>query len=747
MTAPDDLQPRTRLAVLIATALFGVAQVAFNVLPDPAAYAVLIAGPFIAMAMHRERFAAFVRAAFNDVNADPGKSRYAVILGFLFLGAALVFLEIRDPFYFTEDDNFTMGPVAIAAARGFMAGEFPTWNPYQYMGQPTSVQSMYGLTYPFTYLAFAVVHWLGHDEAYVELLVIGHILAGYFAMCWAARTLKVRPLLAATASLTFILSGTALMIARDYATMAPLYVWMPLLIVAAERLRTTTAGLKWAMLTALAIGLFCHSGNGQMWVYGVLFFGLALLLNLSRKSWPWITVAALFSLSMSLLLIVPQMWFVRTLQRQAASDAGIAEFWASLILPTPLTRSGHPQAFPITWDLMTPFYYAGTTLTLITIGALVLLLAVALHGRRLQTAIAFARQNAWLLCAGIAVCMAFGDESLLWNAMKHVPVVDRFGGPWKMVVFIHLFSALAAAVIVERLLNAYRIRPRFEYALVAVTLALTAYSVYTCRGSFTNFGDRPYPELPREMAALLKADPVSTRGRIMAASLGHYQDPGYVEGLARNFASWYELSNVHGYDRFVAITDAARKEGLRWHRDYVGAARAYGVRWFIVHRSSLAWFRQQEPRIWHPRVDPFFPRVIETVIPYASKRLQRPDLVLWELPDVDPLAFVVADKRPLPIELRQNGVNVDVRGAGNAVVVNFLHRPGFSARLDGTPVPHEEDEWGRIVVRVPAGAQRLEVRYAPPWRTAAVAAACVFLAGVVLAVILRRTASQAVGTA
>ena len=739
MAAPDDLRPRTRLAVLLATALLGIAQIAFNVLPDPAAYALLIAGPFIAMAMNKEKFTGFVRVAFSDVNADSSKSRYAAMFAFLFLLAALVFLEWRQPFYFTEDDNFTMGPVAIAAARGFMAGDFPTWNPYQYMGQPTSVQSMYGLTYPFTYLAFAIVHWLRHDEAYVELLVIGHILAGYFAMYWAARTLKVRPLLAATSSLTFILSGTALMIARDYATMAPLYVWMPLLIVAAERLRTTASGLKWAVLTALAIGLFCHSGNGQMWVYGVLFFGLALLLNVSRKAWPWIAVAALFSLSLSLLLIVPQMWFVRTLQREPASHAGIAEFWLSLLLPTPLTRSGHPQAFPIKWDLMTPFYYAGTTLTLITLGALVLLLAVALHGRRLQTAIAFVRQNAWLLCAGIAICMAFGDQSLLWNAMKHVPVVDRFGGPWKLVIFFHLFSALAAAVIVERLLSAYRIRPRVEYALVTVTLVLVGYSVYTTRGAFTSFGDQPYPELPRELVALLKADPPSTRGRIMAASLGHYQDPGYVEGLARNFASWYELSNVHGYDRFVAITEEARQEGLRWHRDYVAAARAYGVRWFIVHRSSMAWFRWQEPRIWHPRVDPFFSRVIETVIPYASKRLRRPDLVLWELPDVDPLAFVVANRKPLPIELRQNGVNVDVRGAQNAIVVNFLNRPGFTAHIDGTPVPHQTDEWGRIVVRVPAGAQRLELRYSPPWRTAAIAAACVFLAGVVLAWIVKRS--------
>lgn len=731
-----ELQPRTRIGILLATAAFGIVQMATDVLPLPAAVAVIVFGPAVAWGLRRERFAAFLRAAFGEI---PGASRGSVAIplaGFALLIVALAFLELRDPYYFTEDDNFTMGPVAIAAARGFMAGEFPTWNPYQFMGQPTSVQSMYGLTYPFTYAAFAAAHWLGRDELYVELLTIGHILAGYFAMYWAARTLKVRPLLAVAATLSFVLSGAALMIARNYATMAPLYLWMPLLIVAAERVRTA-AGLKWAILTALAIGLFCHSGNGQMWVYGVLFFGLALLLNLESRAARWIGVAAIWALAVSLLLIVPQLWFLRTRTPEVPSDAGIGPFWLSLILPAPLTRGGHPQPFAIAWELMTPYYYAGTILTLCTLVALVLLLAIVLHNRRFAAAIAIARQNVWLLCAGVALWMAWGRDAALWNVLEHLPILGSMGGPWKLVVYVHLFSALAGALIVERLLRAYTPR-RVEFAVVAGVLVLTAYGVHTTRGAFTDIADKPYPELPRELAALLYADPVPTRGRILSVAYTYFAEPGYVESLARNFASWYGLSNVHGYDRFVEASEANVREARQWELDPVAAARAYGVRWVILHRSALAWHRLREPFTWHPWLEDAHAEVIERVTPHATVRLRRPNIIVWELPGADALAFTASDRRPLAIELSQTGVAVDVTSAQGAVVVNYLNRPGIVARVDGAPVPHGEDRWGRIVVQMPADARLLEVRYAPPWGAAAVASAITLLAGIVAAFFARR---------
>lgn len=732
-----DLQPRTRVGILLATAAFGVVQVATNLLPFPAAAALLIVGPFIAFAMRRERFAAFARAAFEELPDAGSHARRvaAPLAGFVLLAAAIVFLEWRQPFYFTEDDNFAMGPVTIAAARGFLDGEWPSLNPYQFMGQPTSVQSMYGLTYPVTYLSFAIVHWLGRDGAYVELFVLLHFAAGYWAMYWAARTLKVRPWLAAAATVTFLLSGSALMLSRNYATMAPLIVWTPLLVVAAERVAPR---LRWAVLTAIAIGVFCHSGNGQMWFYAVLLFGVALLLRLSRRTLPWTVVAALFALSIALLLIVPQMWFMRGVSEKPPSSTGIGWAWLAMILPTPITEFAHPQRYPISFELMTPYYFAGGVLSVCVLAVLLLAATAALHARRPAAALALARQNVPLVCAAVALWLAFGRESALWNVLAQLPVTGRFSGPWKAIVYVHLFTALAGAVLIERLLTRYGARRGVVAALLAAMLVLTGYGVYTTRGAFNDFGDVPYPPLSPDVAALVKSGPPTTAGRVMVATLLG-RERGFVDTLSRDFASYYRVSHVLGYDRFVVATAENLRLHRRWRARYVEGARALGVRWLVLHRSALAWQRWSDPFVWSGDADPFEAGLVNDVSPYGVVRLRREHFIVWELPDPDPLAFVAADRRALPVSLSQSRVAVDVRSVRDATtIVNFLSRRGTAMYLDGKPVPHQEDEWGRIVVRVPAGARELQMRYAPPWGTAAVASLAALIAGIVAALIARR---------
>lgn len=63
------------------------------------------------------------------------------------------------------------------------------------------------------------------------------------------------------------------------------------------------------------------------------------------------------------------------------------------------------------------------------------------------------------------------------------------------------------------------------------------------------------------------------------------------------------------------------------------------------------------------------------------------------------------------------GVYVDLRGLNGAqpLVVNFLRWPDMNAYVDGQLTPIQEDEWDRMVVRVPKGAQKLAVLYQSPW--------------------------------
>src|SRR5260370_37533024 len=257
----EDL--RSPMFVGLLTVAMGAVLLTLRLFPWTVLSVFVVIGPVGAAALRSSRVSTLLRSVFSETAIEERRSTLVPFLGFVLAVAPLTFLEWRDHYYFPQDDNFAIGPVAIAALRGAFSHVFPTWNPYQFLGQPTSVQSMYALTYPPTYVFFAILHWLGRDNLYLETFTVAHISLGYWATYWAGRSLKLRPVLAVAASISFTLSGTALMISRSYATMSPLLFWTPLLIVAAERLRRSPIGLKWTATTGLALGYIRHSDHAQ----------------------------------------------------------------------------------------------------------------------------------------------------------------------------------------------------------------------------------------------------------------------------------------------------------------------------------------------------------------------------------------------------------------------------------------------------------------------------------------------------
>ena len=100
----------------------------------------------------------------------------------LFLIGSLVFMEVRDPYYFTQTDTVNEClPMILVGMRDVWRGEFPEYNPYILFGTPLASLGMYGLTYPPLYLSYAIArHLLGNEHATMEVFVIMHLLAGFF---------------------------------------------------------------------------------------------------------------------------------------------------------------------------------------------------------------------------------------------------------------------------------------------------------------------------------------------------------------------------------------------------------------------------------------------------------------------------------------------------------------------------------------------------------------------------------------
>jgi len=87
------------------------------------------------------------------------------VAGFVAVLTALLLLEQSHPYYFTQDDNLAVNlPAILQGCRSLFSGVFPTWNPHQYMGSPSTSLGYYALTYPFTYVSYWLSRTVLHNE-------------------------------------------------------------------------------------------------------------------------------------------------------------------------------------------------------------------------------------------------------------------------------------------------------------------------------------------------------------------------------------------------------------------------------------------------------------------------------------------------------------------------------------------------------------------------------------------------------
>ena len=184
-------------------------------------------------------------AVLNESSCPASPSPFASpLFALVFLGGMLAFLELRQPFYFTQSDNvWVCLPMILTGCRSIWLGEFPEYNPYLFLGSPLGSLGIYSLTYPPTLLSYAVARHVLHQEyATLEVFAFLHIFAGYFATRWLGRKLGLSGLTCNLIALSCVLSGSALIMGRSWFNFLPLIVWLPLLFLGLIRLTEPAAG-------------------------------------------------------------------------------------------------------------------------------------------------------------------------------------------------------------------------------------------------------------------------------------------------------------------------------------------------------------------------------------------------------------------------------------------------------------------------------------------------------------------------
>jgi hypothetical protein len=638
------------------------------------------------------------------------------VIGALFLVSAFAFLEFRQPYYFAQDDALVAEmPGMLEGCRSVWMGVWPDYDPYRLMGGPLAGTGLYSLTYPPTYLAYAVARdVLRNEYALLDVFAALHLAAGYCIMTCLCRRLGMRPMIGCCATLSFLLSGSILIMGRSWHAFMPIVVWMPLLMLAIQRLVERPVDWKWQVGTGVAAGLPFHVGFPQVWVYTVLFVALAIVLlwitgaiswRRMLSAWP----AGFVTLGVVAPLLWPQLLASRNLLRPPPYGTGITSQWIAALLPYPLVKVAHPMGWGSTdVQYMGHFIYFGTVFAILfAVGALLIL---SRSSRKAWS------RNVWLACAMIAMLIAIGDQGLLFYLMSKLPFTGTVNNnPFRALPFFVLFAVVAGGVVIERILRKSSAGARWAGVIPVITLVLLGYHVVMARPSFYTYGFTPFPALGPAIAKRIEGN---TSARMISWTTRRSISPAFASSLPLDLPMVHETPAFSGYDPLLEWGESYRRAERLLGEKPVEALRMYGVRWHLL--SSLLHNRVISP---NPEVNAEERSIkddvaLQAVMPLLHMTAHTNDVRLEELADVSPMAFPETQPTlPLPIGAGGNGIKVSLKHwkDGGKIVVNFLWYPQMRAVVDGEAVKVSHDTWGRMVVDVPAGTTSLRIHYAAGW--------------------------------
>lgn len=624
-------------------------------------------------------------------------------VGIAFLLAMLAMLEWREPFYFSQEDVLIGElPAILFGCRSAWAGEFPEYAPHLFLGGPLASTGMAGLTYPPTYLAFAVARLLGNQNLTADVLSILHVVAGYGATRLLAGRAGMGRMPAVLVALSFVLSGSVLVMGRSWLSFAANAVWLPVMMLFLVRWAERPVGWCWVGGMGVCIGLYFHVGFAQnaALTCGFVLAGavyLAIVGSVPGRRLGSLAAAFLAGAGVAMPVLYQQATLLSGVSRGGHSCGDIVPLVPAFFLPYPLVTADLPMAWGGSGDPR-----AGH---LAFFGGLFAVLAVLEAAAILAFRPPASRTRVWLALAGLAVLLGVGEFGLLWPLVAKLPVIGSFFRyPFRVLPEITLFSCLAGGLVLDRLLRSCHRQRLWEGIVATAALAVLAWHVANCTTAFHKLGFAPYPPLPAVL------DPVvadTGKYRFFADYPWRSAKPAYPQMLPHSLPLVYGLV---GFDATSPLHENATYAAAiaRAKREPTASLRAYGVRWVLEPYPP-------------PGYDVHALRTREIVAGVRAELIARGHaeaVAVSELPGASPFAF--ADSRPtepLPLRFGSSGLDVDVRGlaAGDTVTLNFLHYPKTKLYLDGDPVPATGDDWGRVSVTLPRAGAHLAMRYEPGW--------------------------------
>ena len=679
--------------------------------------------------LRRSRAAAILEQILTPVTSEPPEPQSRLrawawpLAGMGMLLAALAFLEIRQPYFFVQDDVLVLEmPVLLENFRTVWSGHWPRYVPELGMGIGTG-PSMY----PPFYVAYALARNVLRDPyAFLDVSAILHLIGGYWATYVLARRIGQGRAVATLASLSFILSGSVLIMGRSWSSFSAVCLWQPLFLLLLVQLTRKDVGWRWPVGVALVLAMYYYAGFPQTVIIALWFTTFCLVWLVACQRIPlwrlrWLIPAGVLTAALCMPLAYGQLqllnfgsfWTHLTgiQQVQAATttapspDAlstgltsrvyghGVTEQLLCMFLPYPLASAKHPDNWG---DVYEPYYgqlvYFGTTMAVLAVAAVLLLAAArprrATYGRHVWTA-AFLFGLLWVM----------GDDGGVWNVLSsRLNIAHQWHYPWRALPQMTLLAVLSGGLLLEGILRVIPQRIAWQRRAVGLTLLLLLCQVSLPLPGFYMWGFRPYPPLPPEMRTLLFNPDGTPTGRWHTISPFHNPHPEFWRALTHNLPSVYGVPAVTDYDPLNAYDPMYNAMVARISKGGLAAVRQYGIRWVFV--CSLSNQPTSIPPIHYDD------QTMHT-------RLETPAGWLLEVDGVKPLAYVAGAEdtvvSSLPCFADTTGICIPLPKdfPGGMVVANYLNRGILHPVVDGRDAPFAADSWDRMAVNVPRGATEL----------------------------------------
>lgn len=656
--------------------------------------------------------------------------------GLAVLVACLWFLETPAAFHFTQDDNNVQFlPGMLYGCRAVWAGSVPAWNPHQFLGAPLAEVGTYALTYPLTYVSYALAHHvLDNGYATLEVFCLMHLAGGYCAFWWFSRRLGLAPPLCSAAGLCFALSGYALVAGSFWYYMTPTFLWVPLLGISVLRFAEHDPGWGWILGSGAAVGLYFHAGNVQMWTCAMGVYSIAILwVSLSGRNPRRRLLQALAALTIGVgvaaPLLVPQFLSVQGLERAGGGGPGALDGMHALLLPFPIGETHYWGVESRFGRYFAQIYYAGTVFTLVWLASLA---TAWIYPRRLGRICA----NPLCVLALVTLLLSLGDPGVLWYLQAKLPVLEKFTHPVKLLPLFHFFSLSAGAVVVHQLTSRTRSPVRWQVLCFVVVLVLLTYHVSLVRRSWNSFTDVPYPAMPRELDRLLKEDGKAARIVPVKSALSVGVD--FPPGLADNYPTVYGIDSLSGLDPLVSFRPEYQQVERRLSADLLDTLRRYGVTHLVLHGTGDSSRLRESPCVscYTERKDLYR---LEALRRYCANRepcYEDREMSVFLLDNTAPIAYGGADPiQSFSVVKGPSRLIVDVSclPSGGKVVINYLWYRAIRLSADGQRLTSWADDFGRIATTVPPNTRTVTVHYQSPWLLGIALGAAVIAAGMVIA--------------